>query len=166
MKRAQGAKGLPLIECINRHLGKYRIRWDIRTEEEGTVSFYEMEIILRDRLRFLDIKTALLEGINSLTDKRILSEFKWKNMPVWLSNENQFNYKAAYDLCVQSGGTTLPAVFKFGTTENPIYYEFKTMEDLSDFYIKAMQHISNALRDGWIMKDSINWDDYKKYTDK
>ena len=40
-------------------------------------------------------------------------------MPVWLSSENQFNYKAAYDLAVQTGGATLPVTFKFGTDEVP-----------------------------------------------
>jgi hypothetical protein len=59
-------------------------------------------------------------------------------MPVWLSSENQFNYKAAYDLAVQTGGATLPVTFKFGTDEVPQYREFVTLEELTDFYTKAM----------------------------
>jgi hypothetical protein len=40
-------------------------------------------------------------------------------MPVWLSTENQFNYKAAFDLATQTGGKSLPVTFKFGSTNNP-----------------------------------------------
>ena len=90
---------------------------------------------------------------NRETDKDILSGFTYENVPVWLSSENQFNYKAAYDLAVQTAGATLPVVFKFGTDTEPIYREFATLEDLTDFYTKAMQHIQNTLADGWKKKD-------------
>ena len=50
-------------------------------------------------------------------------------MTVWLTMEDQFNYKAAYDIAVQSNGKLLPT-FKFGTTENPIYHKFEDLEDL------------------------------------
>lgn len=76
-------------------------------------------------------------------------------MPIWLSSENQFNYKAAYDLAVTFGGN-LPCVFKFGTTENPIYYEFTETEDLTDFYLSAMNYINNTLAEGWKEKDNID----------
>lgn len=65
-------------------------------------------------------------------------------------------------LSVQTGGKTLPVLFKFGDTENPIYHQFTTHEELSDFYIKAMQFISDTLSAGWIMKDSINWSEYEE----
>jgi hypothetical protein len=83
-------------------------------------------------------------------------------MSVWLSNENQFNYKAAYDLTLQSNGQTLPVLFKFGTTDNPIYYTFNTIEELSNFYISAMKYISDTLAEGWRMKDSIDWSLYEE----
>ena len=80
---------------------------------------------------------------------------------VWLSTENQFNYKAAYDLAVQTNGANLPQVFKFGSTENPEYYKFETVEELTDFYIKATTYINQCLAVGWAKKDSINWDEYQ-----
>lgn len=107
------------------------------------------------------IKDFILSEINKATDERILSGFTWKDMQVWLSSENQFNYKAAYDLAVQTNGANLPTVFKFGTTENPQYYKFDTIEELTDFYTKAMKFINEQLAIGWAKKDSINWDDYK-----
>ena len=108
------------------------------------------------------VKAFILEEINKRTDEAILSSFTWKEMPVWLSTENQFNYKAAYDLAVQTNGANLPTVFKFGDTENPKYYKFDTLEELQDFYLKAMQYINEQLAIGWAKKDSIDWSVYEE----
>lgn len=166
MKRAQGSKGIALVECINHYIGKYRIRWDVQNEvndEDGeqVVSYYETEIISKSKLDIEAIKHAIFDHINHDVDKKIISEFVWENIPIWLSLENQFNYKSAYDLAVQTNGANLPVVFKFGDDGNPIYHKFKTVEELSDFYIKAITHINEQLTIGWQKKDSINWDDYK-----
>ena len=82
-------------------------------------------------------------------------------MPVWLSTENQFNYKAAYDLAVQTKGKSLPITFKFGSSSNPQYYTFNSLEELTDFYTKVINHVNECLKEGWKKKDSINWEDYK-----
>mgnify|MGYP003292837757 CR=1 FL=1 len=166
MRRSEGNKGIALIECINPYIGKYRIRWDIKPIEseysDNIVSFYETEIIQKYKPRLMDIKDAILGAINADVDEKIISGFTWKGMAIWLSSENQFNYKAAYDLTLQSEGKTLPVLFKFGTTEEPIYYSFETIEELSDFYIKAMKYISDTLAEGWKEKDSIDWNLYEE----
>ena len=108
------------------------------------------------------IKNIVLNAINKEVDNKILSGFVWKDMSIWLSTENQFNYKAAYDLAVMSQGKTLPVMFKFGTTDNPVYYTFETLEDISDFYISAMDYINTVLSEGWKQKDSIDWSVYEK----
>lgn len=89
-----------------------------------------------------------------------MSGFAWKGVPVWLSMENQLNYKAAYDLAVQTNGQVLPT-FKFGTTESPVYYKFESLEDLKDFYISAMSYITDTLATGWQEKDKIDWTVYE-----
>ena len=114
------------------------------------------------RVPFVQVKAFILEEINKRTDETILSGFTWKDMPVWLSSENQFNYKAAYDLAFQTNGASLPTVFKFGDTENPIYYKFDTLEELQDFYIKAMRYINEQLAIGWAKKDAIDWTKYEE----
>lgn len=108
--------------------------------------------------RYID-KEVPIETVR--TDELILSGFIWKDMSVQLSSENQFNYKAAYNLAVQTNGANLPQVFKFGDTLNPIYYKFETVEDIADFYTKASTYINQVLAVGWAKKDNINWDDYK-----
>lgn len=141
----------------------YEVIYD--TDEEGNKipsnigTWYEA--ILKPKPSNSKLKTFILDTINKDIDNKILSGFVWKAMPIWLSTENQFNYKAAYDLAVQTNGANLPIVFKFGDTNNPIYYEFKTLEDLTDFYIQTMNYINQTLAEGWARKDSINWEEYK-----
>ena len=107
------------------------------------------------------LKRFVLDAINKDVDDAILSGFTWRDYSVWLSSENQFNYKAAYDLAIQTGGANLPVVFKFGTAKNPVYHKFDNVEDLSDFYIKAAKHINEQLAIGWAKKDSIDWSVYE-----
>ena len=108
------------------------------------------------------VKGIVLNAMNKDIDQKILSGFIWKDMSVWLSSENQFNYKAAYDLAVMSQGQSLPVTFKFGSTDSPVYYTFESLEDISDFYISAMAYINTCLADGWKKKDSIDWSVYEK----
>lgn len=167
MRRVQGTIGVALVECINHYIGKYRVRWDIQPEtgedaDKQAVSYYETEIILRHKPNINDIKQAVLEGVNRMIDEKIISEFVWNDMPVWLSTENQFNYKAAYDLAVMSQGQSLPVTFKFGATESPVYYTFETLDDISDFYISAMAYINSTLAEGWKLKDGIDWSVYEE----
>lgn len=108
-----------------------------------------------------EIKEVITNYYNKLIDQSILSGLVWNGMKVWLSSENQFNYKVAYDLAVQTNGATLPIVFKFGDDDEAVYYEFKTLEDLSNFYITSINYVQTVLQEGWNKKDKINWDIYK-----
>ena len=107
------------------------------------------------------IKKTVLDWYNSEIDKDILSGMTWKGYSVWLSTENQFNYKAAFDIAIQTNGENLPIVFKLGTTDNPVYYEFKEIDELKDFYFKSHAFIQDTLMKGWKKKDAIDWGVYK-----
>lgn len=172
MKRASAYFGIPPVECINQWSNKYRVRWDIRPDDrdygegvdENCVTFVEQEFDHRPTLD--EIQSVILAWHNEQIDQKILSGFVWRGYPVWLSTENQFNYKAAYDLAVQTNGESLPVVFKFGTTEQPAYYEFNNLTDLSDFYLSAMSYINNTLTEGWRTKDAIDWTQWTQYLTK
>ena len=84
----------------------------------------------------------------------------WNGMQIWLSTENQFNYKAAFDLATMTEGATLPVTFKFGTTENPIYYEFQTVEEITEFYTASMEYVTMCLKQGWQEKDTFDFTSY------
>jgi len=80
----------------------------------------------------------------------------WKDMPIWLSTENQFNYKAAYDCARDTAGQSLPVKFKFGTDEEPVYYTFTTFEELQEFYMTSLQFVQQVLDEGWAEKDGLD----------
>lgn len=146
------------LECVNTVNNIWKVRWDFQRNEFG-YQFEEKSFTHKPSLD--QIKDVIHDWYNKQTDKAILSGFVWRDMPVWLSTENQFNYKAAYDLAIQTYGTSLPVKFKFGTPDNPIYYTFTDLNTFSDFYISAMKYINTTLDEGWQKKDNINWDNYK-----
>lgn len=143
-----------MLECTNPVLGKWRVRWDVETRENGSVSYMEEEFDHRPDSE--EIRLLVSQWYNGRTDELIRSGFEYDGQPVWLSSENQFNYKVAYDLAVQTDGQNLPVTFKLGTDVAPCYRTFETVEQLQDFYVKAIKHIQDALLEGWKKKDAVD----------
>ena len=161
------SKYVPLSKMAS---GRWKIHFGFEpyyeVDEEGNKTETQLgtwtEALVPFKPSLEQLKKLILDAINKEVDEKILSGFVWKDMPVWLSTENQFNYKAAYDLAVMSSGQSLPVMFKFGTTENPVYYHFSTLEDISDFYVSAMAYINTTLAEGWQKKDAIDWSVYEE----
>ena len=147
-----------LLECTNPVKGKWRVRWDVRKNEDGSADYMEEEFDHRPTTD--EVKSLVIAWYNTKVDEAILSGFTYEDKPVWLSAENQFNYKSAYDLAVQTAGATLPVTFKFGMDEQPEYRKFTTLDELTDFYVKAMAYIQTTLAEGWKAKDAIDWSAY------
>jgi hypothetical protein len=82
-----------LIECINPKVNAWRVRWEI---SEGV--YEEREFNYRPSLE--QLQEVIKAWFNKEIDNKIIGGFEWKEMPIWLSSENQFNYKTAYDLAV------------------------------------------------------------------
>lgn len=154
MKQVEGSAGVALLECTNPVKNKWRVRWDVKTNEDGSASYMEEELDHKPNAE--EVRSLVSEWYNAETDERILSGFEYDAQPVWLSSENQFNYKAAYDLAVQTDGQNLPVTFKFGTDDSPSYRTFETVDELQDFYMKVMKHIQDALSEGWKKKDALD----------
>lgn len=154
MKQVEGSAGVALLECTNPVKNKWRVRWDVKTNEDGSASYMEEELDHKPNAE--EVRSLVSEWYNAETDERILSGFEYEGQPVWLSSENQFNYKAAYDLAVQTDGQNLPVIFKFGTDDSPSYRTFETVDELQDFYMKVMKHIQDALSEGWKKKDALD----------
>lgn len=145
------------IECVNPRKDKWRVRWDIR-EQDGTADYEEVEFDHRPSPG--EVREVILAWQNARIDEAILTGFRWEETPVWLSTENQFNYKAAFDLAIQTDGANLPVVFKLGTDEKPVYREFTTTDELKAFYTAATAHVQQTLAAGWKAKDGIDFDRY------
>lgn len=158
MKRAQGNAEVKLLECVNPVRNKWRVRWDVQKHEDGSADYMEAELTHKPTDE--EIKDLVRTWYNEQTDTAILSGFAYDNAKVWLSQENQYNYKMAYDLAVQTDGKTLPVTFKFGTDETPVYRTFDTLEELADFYTKMVAYIQTTLADGWKKKDALDLSKY------
>lgn len=156
--KVNGCIGVLPIECVNPRKNKWKVRWNITEKEDGSSDWYEQDYDHKPTLE--EIRDTIVKFHNGQVDAKILSGFSWKDMPVWLSSENQFNYKASFDLAVQTNGQNLPVRFKFGTDKDPKYYDFKTVDELSDFYTSAIKFINDTLQDGWAEKDSVDFSVY------
>ena len=174
MTRHQGATGLKVAECIDKRFGTWRVRTDFQpsvdqeTGEQTGVTFIEAEYPYKPSMQ--EVREFVLGVIDRQTDGKIQSGLIWhckatdEDIPVWLSKENQLNFKAAYDLAVQKQGATLPVTFKMGEREDgtPVYHNFETMEDAENFYTTAVDYIHQCLTDGWRKKDGFDFTPYEE----
>ena len=127
------------------------------TEVDGGFECDYFVVELDHRPVMDDVRTAIINHINAETDEKILSGYVWNGKPVWLSSENQFNFKAAYDVAVQTGGATLPVKFKLGEIDGqPVYHTFKSMNAFTEFYTGAIGYIQQTLTAGWVEKDAVD----------
>lgn len=159
----------------------YRIMWNYQPimineydESESENNQYEdpvfaswMQETFFEKPDVQQIKNIILNNINSEIDKKILNGFSWDDgngtvINVYLSSENQFNYKAAYDLAYQTNGKSLPFVLKFGEIDDPQYYMFNDLDKFTDFYTSCINFINSTLQEGWSKKDSIDWTKYEE----
>ena len=167
-------------EKLNFNDKLYRVEWDYQPimkpvcDESGntTGEYVEDQVFASweqetytQKPELQEIKTMILDYFNRKTDEKILTGFAWTTasgepINVYLSAENQFNYKAAYDLAYQTGGASLPFKLKFGSVDNPQYYDFTDMREFQDFYFKCIEFINATLQEGWTAKDSIDWTKY------
>ena len=107
------------------------------------------------------IKNDLDEIINYFVTDKITNGFYWKDSNISLTKENQMNYKASYDLAVQSGGKNLPIRIKASKNGKIEYLVFFTISEFEEFYLALNRHINNCLDDGWKKKDSIDYSVYQ-----
>ena len=106
-----------------------------------------------------EIRRDVLAEYNRQIDEAILTGYRYEGALVYLSAENQRNYKTAYDLAKDFG--TLPVTFKLGTELEPVYKEFKTLEELGQFIVGCATYVGRTLAVGWARKDRIDWTKYE-----
>lgn len=164
MIKVSGGSGVKLLECTNPRRNKYKVRWNVTEikDEDGNVTGAEfMEEDFDHMPELSEIKSLIIDWYNTQTTEKIKSGFTYQDAAVWLSNENQFNYKVAYDNAVQTNGTSLPVKFKFGTDDAPVYKQFNTVKELKAFHVAWTTYISTLLAAAWSEKDKIDWTQYE-----
>lgn len=140
---------------------KYLLIWGYDTDGNG--QGYNWRKYYNHKPTISDLRKDIHALIDKQTDGKILTGCKWNGMSVYLSEENQRNFKAAYDLAVQLNGQTLPLMFKLGEDADGTaqYYTFEDMDTFTSFYTTCIAHIQTCLQDGWTEKDSIDWSKYE-----
>ena len=110
-----------------------------------------------------EVRNDIEALVNAQTDEIILNGLVWNGKPVYLSSENQFNFKAANDLCIHTGGANLPMKLKLGedVNGNAVYHTFTKAEVLDGFVTSIFGHILSAIRDGWAEKYSVDYSLYE-----
>lgn len=167
--RHSGDSNLPVVECTDTRLQKYRIRTDIQPvlgEDETGVTFVETEYPYKPSID--EVREFCLGVINAQTDMKILTGFVWtpeggNPINVWLSAENQRNFSEA-ERKAAANPLLLPLTFKLGEDANgeAVYHTFETIEELSGFYDAAFIYINQCLQEGWQKKDNFDFTPYEQ----
>ena len=152
-------------------------------EENATwfeVYFYKKQA---SQVSLADVKSAIIADIDARTDEKILNGYEWtilhgdpqkakkqrligETVKVWLSRENQSNYKAKYDLHYQKPeALTFPTVYKIAENDQKeaIFEEFQSFEELEQFYLGGIAYIEATVQAGWAEKKSIDWAPYESF---
>lgn len=150
-------------------------------ERDNLYTWYELYFYNKQTgyLDFNTVRDAIIADIDGQTDAKILNGYQWtilhgddagKTINVWLSKENQSNFKAKHDTATQYPQlTTYPIVYKVGEVEEedgikrPVYEHFQDVNELAQFYLGGLAYIEQTLAEGWARKDSIDWTPYKEY---
>ena len=144
------------LVCLSKT--NYLLIFGFGTDEDG--NNYTWRKYYDHRPDRAELKSDIESLINAATDLRILTGFKWNGKPVYLSTENQSNFKNAYDFARDTAGATLPVKFKLGEDAdgNPVYHTFTKVDVLQDFMLKALAYVNTTLNEGWVEKDSVDYD--------
>lgn len=153
------------------------LSYDLVEEQDGVnatwheIYFYKR----RDGVpSFEQAKKAIIEDINARTDERILCGYEWTVLhgedegtiaKVWLSKENQENFKAKHDAALTYPNlVTFPMTYKIGESDDgaPIYEHFQSIEELAQFYLGGLVYIERCYNEGWQKKDNIDWTPYEE----
>lgn len=117
-------------------------------------------IVFDSKPSLVEIKEAFEEMFNKSTENMITNNFVYDGNNISLTKENQMNYKAAYDLAMQTNGANLP--YKIKASKNGVrnYIIFENTVEFTQFYVAMNKFINKCLEDGWAAKDAIDYSVY------
>ena len=165
MNTVHGGQYPKLVELSNPVRKLYKIRYDISYDKDSNNYIYQEENFVGKPTIDM-IRDTIYSYYNLLAKNEIQTGFKYggtgEESTVWLSTENQFNYKAAYDLAVQTNGFTLPYTIIEGSYDNPNKITFTTLSDFKVFYVAMMNFINTTLEEYRYKKESVDFEQYKE----
>ena len=163
MEKTNGSKWEDkLIACLNPYNNNHMIVCDFN--ESDNSNFEYVFHTFKHKPSLIEVKKKILDYYNDKCNQEILSGLTYDGSLVWLSSENQFNYKAAFDFAFQtvaSGGEFIPVTVKLGEEDTPVYKTFSDITELQEFITSCFTHIQNTLSKYWEIKDNIDWSKYE-----
>lgn len=113
-------------------------------------SFYKFEnnAWIFDESKRTELIQELSGRINTETDRKILEGFVYQGQEFYLSMENQFNYKSAYD-----ARATL--IYPYTVKGKNEFISFATSAELEVFYLAGFNYVSSCIADGWQAKELL-----------
>lgn len=155
--------------AVAKDLKKWLVTMNLNIEEvtdEYSCDSFTIEVDHRPTID--DVRDAIIAHIDAETDEKILCGYEWtvrhgddagKTVKVWLSSENQNNFKAKHDAAITyPDKVKFPVTYKISQdseTGNAIYEEFADIEELATFYLGGLDYIENCVNAGWRKKDAI-----------
>lgn len=152
----------------------YFIQWDYKPSYEKDINGNSIEAEHGTCLQIFApyrkptinlIKYLITNFYNNDVNQQIYEGFKWNGYTVYLTNENQFNYKAMYDIAIQTNGSNLPVTIKVGDNKDIYasnYITFNTIDEFKNFYMSMINYIQKCTTEGWKNKDSVDYDVFEE----
>lgn len=127
---------------------------------EDELGGYNLRLQMRHKPTKEELQELLYSTVNDSVSEKILRGLEFRGKLVWLSKENEMNYKFAHDRAIQTEGKSLPLVVKVGDEYSPEYTELKTVDEVQEFWDAVMEHIQKCIKEGWEEKDTIEWEKF------
>lgn len=150
-------KYIPIKKVNN----KYVVSWGLNQIDQSNDLWQWYYFVVNHKPSINEIKTNIETFINEQTKNIIFNHFKWNDMKIYLSLENQIDYKLLFDATMIQDGKNLPEVLKFKINDENVYYEITSIDEFKDFILSINEHIRKSLKYGNDLKDSIEYYDYK-----
>lgn len=116
-----------------------------------------------------EIRDIILDTINEEVDRRILSGFSWKGMPVLYTEEQKFTHEAAYNLAkeMHQAGAYQPIELKLSEDENrnDIIYRFDSFDEIQQYHTAAFLFQQQVYAQAAAERRAIDWSVYEQVVD-
>lgn len=169
---------------------RYIISYGLEEAPNDLYTWYEIYIYKKQKstISLQDVEDAITDDINDRVTENIITGYRWTVLHgedegllanVWLSAENQANFKAKHDTALQYPNlVSWPMQYKIGekeertedeethmeiVTKRPVYEYFQNIQELASFYLGGVDYIESCYQAGWAEKDAMDWKPYEDY---
>ena len=136
-------------------IGKHKWELIYGYGTDGTIGWNWRERFTR-KPTLDEIKKLVWATIDAETKDKIVNQFEYEGIKVWLTDERQRNFASIEN----NESVTFPLTLKLNEKADatPIYHTFQTRDEFKKFGEAAACFILETIRNGWKEKDNVDWD--------